>query len=512
MRFISPSGCKPSLITHLMRIRLALRLLGCLAFLFSAELSNAAEARIALVIGNSNYPASRLKNPANDATAIAGKLRALGFDVMLRTETTRRDMTRAINDFGGKLVPGHMALFYYAGHGMQVKGKNFLIPVDAEIDNEEMVRTEGIDVDRLLERLKISRMNIVILDACRDNPFEKFRGGSGGLAEIDAPIGTFLAYATSPGKLAADGDGANGLYTTELLKAIDVPGLKIEDVFKQVRINVLKASANKQVPWESSSMTGEFYFRPDAKAAAIDAQVRRGEQERLELQREMEKLRAELTKLIGATLSSTAGVATSPATVAIAAPVSESALTLPPAAGTASAPPNEGASIEIWEKRIAMLKSLSGQLDYAKAVAILFDIKEDNDLTNVVKFQRFVTGSIWASALAMGVNENRKLYWANASRYRAPKFAEETAIEFCVMDDARCELVIVNTEFQERSFLAVADRLKQIDPASARNVYLESITAAVTEQFTPGGAGAMGTNTTGGQHTARVHTPARDGR
>jgi hypothetical protein len=483
-------------------------LCGIAIYFICASPVRAADTRVALVIGNSNYPSSRLKNPANDAKAIADKLRALGFDVMLRTETTRREMTRAISEFGGKLAAGNIALFYYAGHGMQVKGKNFLIPVDAEIDNEEMVRTEGIDVDRLLERLKISRMNVVILDACRDNPFEKFRGGSGGLAEIDAPIGTFLAYATSPGKVASDGSGANGLYTSELLKAIDEPGLKIEDVFKQVRINVLKASANKQVPWESSSMTGEFYFRPDAKAAAIDAQVRRGERERLELQREMEKLRAELTKLIGATLSTAAGIPSSQAAVTLAAPASPGEPP-PPSIAAQPATSSQTTSIDIWEKRIAMLKSLSGQLDYAKAMAILFDVKDDNDLTNIVKFQRFVARSIWASALAMGVSGNKSIFWANASRYRAPKFAEETALEFCAMHDTRCELVIINEEFQEKSFLAVADRLKQVDPASARNAYLESITSAMTEQFTPGGAGAMGTNTTGGQHTARVHTPAR---
>jgi uncharacterized caspase-like protein len=250
-----------------------------------------AESKVALVIGNAAYPSAQLRNPANDAKAMAGKLRALGFAVDLRTDVGLREMTRAISQFGRLLKPGSVGLFYFAGHGVQVRGKNFLIPVDAEIDTEAAVRSEAVDVDQVLEQLGPARLSMVILDACRNNPFERrFRaiGGGGGLAQIDAPTGSLLAYATAPGKVAADGNGPHGLYTAELLTAMDVPGLKIEDVFKQVRINVLKASNNQQTPWEASSLTGEFYFRQDSPKAVDDGRLKQAEREQTELRRAVE--------------------------------------------------------------------------------------------------------------------------------------------------------------------------------------------------------------------------------
>ena len=294
-----------------------------------------AESKVALVIGNSAYPTAQLRNPVNDAMAMAGKLRALGFDVVVRTDANLREMTRAISQFGRMLKPGSVGLFYFAGHGVQVRGKNFLIPVDAEIDGEAAVRSEAIDVDQVLEQLGPARLSMVILDACRNNPYERrFRsiGGGGGLAQIDAPTGSLLAYATAPGKVAADGSGPNGLYTAELLKAMDVPGLKIEDVFKQVRINVLKASNNQQTPWESSSLTGEFFFRPEAPAKVDDGSLKQAQREQAELRRAVEderrkreqdaralqqqlaQLQAELTKLrLAAAPKSTTSPATAPA-------------------------------------------------------------------------------------------------------------------------------------------------------------------------------------------------------
>ena len=228
---------------------LALALLG--AAFGTPHAAVSAEQKVALVIGNSAYPTSRLRNPVNDAKAMAEKLRALGFDVVLRTDSSQRDMTRAISQFGQKLALGSVGLFYYAGHGMQVRGKNYLIPIDAEIETEGSVSSEAVDVDLVLNQLGPARLSMVILDACRNNPFErKFRSvAGGGLAQIDAPTGTMLAYATAPVKVAADGTGSNGLYTEALLKALDTPGLKVEDVFKQFRINVLQASDNQQIPW-----------------------------------------------------------------------------------------------------------------------------------------------------------------------------------------------------------------------------------------------------------------------
>ena len=289
----------------------------------------AAEQKIALVIGNSAYPTSRLRNPVNDAKAMAEKLKSLGFDVILKTDAGQREMTRSFSEFGRKLVPGTVSLFYYAGHGMQVRGKNFLIPVDADIHNEASVSSEAVDVDQLLNQLGPARLSMVILDACRNNPFEsRFRAiVSGGLAQIDAPTGTLLAYATAPGKVASDGTGANGLYTEALLKALEMPGLKVEDVFKQVRINVVKASDGQQTPWESSSLTGEFYFKAPVAAVPDNTALKNAEQERAALAKEladerkkrdkdadlvraeMEKLRAELMQIrmdASATQSATA--------------------------------------------------------------------------------------------------------------------------------------------------------------------------------------------------------------
>lgn len=227
--------------------------------------------RLALVVGNAAYPGSPLENPVNDARAIAISLKELGFNVTALANLSQREFNRAITIFGEQLTPNTVALFYYAGHGMQVRGKNYLIPVDAQIHTEAGVKSEAVDVDTLLEHFQSagSPLNIVILDACRNNPFERrFRSTVGaGLAQMDAPKGTLVAYATAPGKTALDGEGANGVYTTELLRAVRHPGLKVEDVFKQVRIRVAALTADQQMPWEASSLTGDFYFtHPDAVA------------------------------------------------------------------------------------------------------------------------------------------------------------------------------------------------------------------------------------------------------
>ena len=227
------------------------------------------ERRVALVIGNSVYKdSSSLKNPGNDARAIAERMKALGFDVILRTDSTQKEMNRAITLFGEKLSSGGVGLFYYAGHGMQVRGKNFLVPVDAAIESESAVRSESVDLDLVLDQLAATRVGMVILDACRNNPFERrFRSGAGsGLAQVDAPKGVLVAYATAPGKVAADGTGKNGLYTSELLRALEEPGRRIEDVFKQVRVKVSDATNDQQIPWESSSLTGDFFFAKPAKS------------------------------------------------------------------------------------------------------------------------------------------------------------------------------------------------------------------------------------------------------
>ncbi|HEC42121.1 MAG TPA: caspase family protein [Bacteroides sp.] len=226
--------------------------------------------RVALVIGNSNYDTGPLLNPGNDARAMAQALRETNFEVLEYVDlATKADMKRAIREFGKKIQNGGVGLFYYAGHGIQVNGKNFLIPTKAKIYAEEEVEYESVDVGFALSQMEIARnrMNIIILDACRNNPFARsWRSAATGLAFINAPTGTMIAYSTSPGSVASDGTGSNGLYTEELLKQMQKEGMKIEDVFKSVRAEVLDKSNKQQTPWESSSLVGDFYFiKPEAE-------------------------------------------------------------------------------------------------------------------------------------------------------------------------------------------------------------------------------------------------------
>ena len=228
----------------------------------------AGDKRVALVIGNSRYPTSPLKNPVNDAREMSAALRKLGFEVIERVDANQKEMNRAISLFGSKLGADSIALFYYSGHGIQTRGKNFMVPVDAEIGSESAVRSEAVDVDTVLEQIASSQLNILILDACRNNPFERgFRSVGGGLAQMDAPKGTLIAYATAPGRTAADGEGANSPYTSELIESLQVRGLSVEQIFKRVRTNVAKRTADRQVPWEASYLTGDFFFSGEAKPA-----------------------------------------------------------------------------------------------------------------------------------------------------------------------------------------------------------------------------------------------------
>jgi uncharacterized caspase-like protein len=229
--------------------------------------------RVALVIGNADYPTAPLRNPVNDARAMAQALRDLGFEVFRLENADKQRMEQAIVRFAGRLKKDTSGLFYYAGHGVQVNGRNYLVPVDAEIDSEREIRIETVGVHLVLDEMNYAdnRINIVILDACRNNPFERrLRGGSRGLAAIDAARGTLIAYATAPGSVALDGDGANGIYTEELLGALHKPGLEVEEVFKTVRVGVARRTRNQQVPWESSSLIGSFVF--NGRAAPSTAQ------------------------------------------------------------------------------------------------------------------------------------------------------------------------------------------------------------------------------------------------
>lgn len=229
------------------------------------------EKRYALVIGNSDYnkEIGTLKNPVNDATDIATELRKSDFDVHLLTNATYIQIREAMRRFQEKLSSGPrdqtVGLFYYAGHGVQYQDENYLVPVDANVKFEDDIVRMCFPVQRMvlanMENTN-SRMNIIILDACRNNPFPATtRSVSQGLAEMKRARGSFIAYATAPGSVASDGSGRNGLYTQELLKSLRKSGLTIEQVFKEVRMNVLRLSGERQFTWDSSNIIGEFYFK-----------------------------------------------------------------------------------------------------------------------------------------------------------------------------------------------------------------------------------------------------------
>jgi len=238
------------------------------------------ERRAALVIGNADYRVGALKNPVNDAQAVAASLRGLGFEVTLRENTSLRDMLETFRQFSFSAREAQVRVIFYAGHGLQVKGRNYLLPVDTEIRAEDEVPGKSADLNELLDRLGAMKqgINIVILDACRNNPFSgaeivgpdgrrlKFRGATpSGLAPVEAPLGSMVAFSTAPGGVALDNPNErNSLYTKHLLGSMQAPGLPVELLFKQVRLGVARETGRVQVPWESSSLTGDFCFRPGA--------------------------------------------------------------------------------------------------------------------------------------------------------------------------------------------------------------------------------------------------------
>lgn len=226
---------------------------------------SADERRVALVIGNAAYRDGRLANPTRDAAAMASALRQLGFRVTEKRDLDQKQMKLAIRAFGRQLRDGGVGLFYYAGHGAQVQGQNYLIPVGADIPSERHVDVESVPLRAVLAEIADARnrLNIVILDACRNNPFaRRFRSLQRGLAFVDAPQGTLIAYATAPGSVADDGARGHGAYTEALVRHIRTKGVPVESVFKAVRRDVQAATQGRQTPWESSSLIGDFFFAP----------------------------------------------------------------------------------------------------------------------------------------------------------------------------------------------------------------------------------------------------------
>lgn len=236
----------------------------------------ARENRIALVIGNSAYPQQPLKNPVNDATSMAALLRTLGFQVTLVIDTNLREMEKAIDNFITALTPGRVALFYYAGHGIQIDSENYLVPTDFVLKDEADAKYSSYSASRLLERLESGNngLNIIILDACRNNPFLPMRSSSRGLAIMRSDQGTFIAFATAPGKTADDNpSGSNGLFTKYLLQGMTERGLTLDQLFGRVRTKVAQASNKRQVPWVSTSVIGEFYFSPSERPSDVEPKL-----------------------------------------------------------------------------------------------------------------------------------------------------------------------------------------------------------------------------------------------
>jgi len=232
------------------------------------------EQRVALVIGNSNYQSvASLPNPDNDAQSMAQFLNSAGFEVVEATDLTQNDMIKVVQDFSARVAghgPNTVAMIYYAGHGVQLAGENYLVPVDAKISSPSDLVNNAIrlvDVMATLEAIP-SRMRIVVLDACRNNPFPTVDDAGRGLAIVDAPNGSIVGYSTAPGAQAQDGAGGHSPYTSAFLQLAREPNLPIEQLFKRIRLEVNHSTDGQQTPWESSSLTSEFYFFGDTAVAA----------------------------------------------------------------------------------------------------------------------------------------------------------------------------------------------------------------------------------------------------
>ncbi len=249
------------------------RLLVVVAAMLMCGLPAQAQKRVALVIGNSAYVhANPLPNPANDANDIAAALKDVGFEVILGLDLDKRGFDIKVRDFARALDQADVALLYYAGHGLQASGRNYLVPVDAQMQNERDLDFEGISADFILKQMELERAgktNIVFLDACRDNPLARNLARSmgtrsasigSGLAQVQTGVGTFIAYSTQPGNVAADGQGRNSPFTAALSKRVREPGRNLTSVMIDVRKDVLSVTGGKQVPWDHSALTGDFFF------------------------------------------------------------------------------------------------------------------------------------------------------------------------------------------------------------------------------------------------------------
>ncbi len=276
-----------------MRMRRPSRIAGLLLFtcVAVASLRAVAADRVALLIGNNQYPTAPLRNAANDAHDLGEALKELGFQVIVRQNTSRKQMIDAVREFGQALEGANTALFFYAGHAMQFKDRNYLVPIDAAMGSEEDITFFSVEIGQIFDRMEKARtrFNFIILDACRDNPFaSSFTLTSSGLAQMSAPSGTLIAYATAPGSVAADGYGRNGIYTKHILQNIKAPDVPVEIMFKRVREGVERETRHLQTPWDSSSLKGDFVFNATNGRPGEPARVASGPSADASLQIERE--------------------------------------------------------------------------------------------------------------------------------------------------------------------------------------------------------------------------------
>jgi len=272
----------------------------------------AAEKRLALVVGNAAYAhATALANPVNDANRLGTALKEAGFEVMLGLDLTKADFDRTLRDFARKLSSTDVALLFYAGHGLQVGGRNYLVPIDARLETERDLEFEAVRLDFLLAQMELDRdgkTSLVFLDACRDNPLARnlartmgTRSASlgKGLAQVQSGVGTFIAYSTQPGNVAVDGATSNSPFSDALARHAAAPGKSLNAVMIEVRKDVIKATDGKQVPWDHSALTGEFYFMQASAPAAIATtppQPQQSAEEVAALTRRMQQLEAEIAR------------------------------------------------------------------------------------------------------------------------------------------------------------------------------------------------------------------------
>jgi hypothetical protein len=251
--------------------RLALAAAASVAFCVAAA---HAEPRTALVIGNGNYSFSKLANPTNDASDIANALRGAGFEVILKTDANQATMKDAIRSFGSSLkTKGGVGLLFYAGHGLQAHGENYLLPIGERPASEDALKANGVTAAEAVDTMSAAKnsLNIVILDACRDNPLTDVSGAAKGLSRIDSSSSLFVSFSTSPGQVALDGEGRNSPYSKNLKGAIDTSNLTLEDTFKRTLKGVYQETHGQQQPWISSSFFGEFVFKPSGDRPALTA-------------------------------------------------------------------------------------------------------------------------------------------------------------------------------------------------------------------------------------------------